>query len=147
MMPPDGASSAPRRTGPLKSPVRRLLTFLFSRDTGRRLQHLREQEQSQNALIESERRFRDLFYNAPVGYHEIDGEGRITCINTTELSMLGYASEEMIGHHVWEFIGEADVARGTFAQKLAGTTPLAPSSAVSSQGRDAHACSFRSAAD
>jgi PAS domain S-box-containing protein len=88
------------------------------------LQHIREQEQSQKALIDSDRRFRDLFYNAPVGYHEIDGEGRITCVNTTELSMLGYASDEMIGHHVWEFIAEADVARGTFAQKLAGTTPL-----------------------
>jgi PAS domain S-box-containing protein len=79
---------------------------------------------AEEALIESDRRFRDLFYDAPVGYHEIDDEGRITCINTTELSMLGYASEDMIGHHVWEFIDEADVARGTFAQKLAGATPL-----------------------
>jgi two-component system sensor histidine kinase/response regulator len=96
---------------------------LFGRRTNTRPQ-LGDREQSQQALIESERRFRDLFDHAPVGYHEIDSEGRITCINTTELSMLGYTSEEMVGHHVWEFIGEADVARGTFAQKLAGTTPL-----------------------
>jgi two-component system sensor histidine kinase/response regulator len=78
----------------------------------------------EEALIESDRRFRDLFYDAPVGYHELDIEGRITCVNTTELLMLGYSSEEMIGHHVWEFIGEAEIARKTFAEKLAGIKPL-----------------------
>jgi PAS domain S-box-containing protein len=67
-------------------------------------------------LSESERRFRDLFYDAPVGYHEIDTEGRITCVNRTELAMLGYSSEEMIGHHVWEFIQEADVAQKDFRE-------------------------------
>jgi PAS domain S-box-containing protein len=83
-----------------------------------------ERKRAEEALIESDRRFRDLFYDAPVGYHELDTEGRITCVNTTELSMLGYSSEEMIGHHVWEFIEEAEIARETFAEKLAGTKPL-----------------------
>jgi PAS domain S-box-containing protein len=86
--------------------------------------NITEQKQAEKALIESDRRFRDLFYDAPVGYHEIDTEGRITCVNTTELSMLGYSSEEMIGHHVWEFIEEADVARKTFAEKGAGVKHL-----------------------
>ena len=83
-----------------------------------------ERKRAEEALIESDRRFRDLFYDAPVGYHELDTEGRITCVNTTELSMLGYSSEEMIGHHVWEFIEEAEIARQTFAEKLTGTKPL-----------------------
>jgi two-component system sensor histidine kinase/response regulator len=83
-----------------------------------------ERKRAEEALIESDRRFRDLFYDAPVGYHELDTEGRITCVNTTELLMLGYASEEMIGHHVWEFIEEAEIARKTFAEKLAGNKPL-----------------------
>jgi PAS domain S-box-containing protein len=83
-----------------------------------------EQKRAEAALIESDRRFRDLFYEAPVGYHEIDTEGRITCVNTTELSMLGYSSDEMIGHHVWEFIGEAERARTMFAEKIAGRSPL-----------------------
>ncbi|MCU1267241.1 MAG: putative Histidine kinase (modular protein) [Acidobacteria bacterium] len=83
-----------------------------------------ERRQTEEALMESDRRFRDLFENAPVGYHELDIEGRITCVNTTELSMLGYSSEEMIGHQVWEFIGESEVASKTFAEKLAGTKPL-----------------------
>ncbi|MDX6530238.1 MAG: hypothetical protein QOH41_2528 [Blastocatellia bacterium] len=83
-----------------------------------------ERKRAEEALIESDRRFRDLFYDAPVGYHEIDIEGRITCVNTTELSMLGYSSEEMIGHHVWEFIEEAEIARLTFAEKLVGLKPV-----------------------
>jgi PAS domain S-box-containing protein len=83
-----------------------------------------ERKRAEEALIESDRRFRDLFYDAPVGYHELDTEGRITCVNTTELSMLGYSSEEMIGHHVWEFIEEAEIARQTFAEKLVGIKPL-----------------------
>ena len=83
-----------------------------------------EQKQAEEALIESDRRFRDLFYDAPVGYHEIDTQGRITCVNTTELSMLGYSSEEMIGHYVWEFIEEAEVARKTFVEKSAGVKHL-----------------------
>lgn len=83
-----------------------------------------ERKRAEEALIESDQRFRDLFYDAPVGYHELDTEGRITCVNTTELSMLGYSSEEMIGHHVWEFIEEAEIARLTFAEKLAGRKPM-----------------------
>ncbi|MDX6614726.1 MAG: two-component system, sensor histidine kinase and response regulator [Blastocatellia bacterium] len=83
-----------------------------------------ERQRANDAVIESERRFRDLFYDAPVGYHELDIEGRITCVNTTELLMLGYSSEEMIGHHVWDFIEDSELARATFAEKLAGKKPL-----------------------
>ncbi|MEP6913166.1 MAG: PAS domain S-box protein, partial [bacterium] len=85
--------------------------------------NITERKRAEEALIESDRRYRDLFYDAPVGYHELDTEGRITCVNTTELLMLGYSSEEMIGHHVWEFIEEGETARETFADKLAGIKP------------------------
>jgi two-component system sensor histidine kinase/response regulator len=83
-----------------------------------------ELKRAQEALIESECRFRDLFYDAPVGYHELDVEGRITNVNTTELLMLGYSSQEMIGKHVWEFIEDSEHASKTFAKKLAGTQAL-----------------------
>jgi PAS domain S-box-containing protein len=87
-------------------------------------QDITERKLAEQALIESDRRFRDLFYDAPVGYHELDTEGRITCVNTTELSMLGYSEAEMIGHHVWEFIEESENARATFAEKLSGRKAL-----------------------
>ena len=84
-------------------------------------QDVTDSRRAEEALVESDRRFRDLFYDAPVGYHELDTEGRITCVNTTELLMLGYSEAEMIGHHVWEFIEEAEIARQTFAEKLGWT--------------------------
>ncbi|HEY5073736.1 MAG TPA: PAS domain S-box protein, partial [Pyrinomonadaceae bacterium] len=86
-------------------------------------QDVTDARRAEEALVESDRRFRDLFYDAPVGYHELDIEGRITCVNTTELLMLGYSEAEMIGHHVWEFIEEAEIARATFAEKLVGHKP------------------------
>jgi two-component system sensor histidine kinase/response regulator len=83
-----------------------------------------ERKRAEEALIESDRRFRDLFYDAPVGYHELDTEGRITCVNSTELLMVGFSSEEMIGHPVWEFIEEGEISHATFLKKLMGKAPL-----------------------
>jgi len=82
-----------------------------------------ERKRTEEALKHSEHRFRDLFYDAPIGYHELDTEGRITCVNKTELMMLGYSAEEMIGHHGWEFIRESEISRQAIAEKLAGITP------------------------
>ena len=65
-----------------------------------------KQKNSERALQESEARFRDLFDDAPVAYHELDRDNRITRVNQTELAMLGYAPEEMVGHLVWDFIVE-----------------------------------------
>jgi diguanylate cyclase (GGDEF)-like protein/PAS domain S-box-containing protein len=84
-----------------------------------------EWKKTADALIETEQRFRDLFDNAPVGYHELDSEGRYTRVNATELAMLGYAEEEMIGHGAWEFIVE-QVSRAAIQAKIAGEVPLAP---------------------
>lgn len=45
----------------------------------------------------------DLYNNAPCGYHSLDAEGRIIKVNDTELQLLGYAREEMLGHQIAEF--------------------------------------------
>jgi len=42
-------------------------------------------------------KIRDLYENAPCGYHSIDREGLIIVINNTELSWLGYTREELVG--------------------------------------------------
>ena len=65
-----------------------------------------EYKQMQKALKESEERFKDLYHNAPVGYHEfsLSTGGRITQVNQTELEMLGYTEEEILGRHPWDFI-------------------------------------------
>jgi PAS domain S-box-containing protein len=82
-----------------------------------------ERKQAEKVLRESETRFREMFDDAPIGYHELDSEGRITRINRTELATLGYSAEEMLGRHVWEFIYEKDLSRKAVLDKLAGTLP------------------------
>jgi diguanylate cyclase (GGDEF)-like protein/PAS domain S-box-containing protein len=77
------------------------------------------------SLTDSEELYRDLFDNAPVGYHEVDAQGRLLRVNRTELSMLGYEVHEMVGRFAWEFVVES-ISRDAFAAKIAGTLPLAP---------------------
>ena len=88
------------------------------------LQHeIVEHKRAQETLRQSEERFRQLYDEAPVGYHELDREGRITRVNRTELDMLGYSEQEMLGQPVWEFIVEREMSREAFEAKIAGAMP------------------------
>ncbi len=90
----------------------------------RRLQQeVVERRQVEQATRRSESQYRELFDEAPVGYHEIDQAGRLIRINRTELSMLGYEEEQMLDRPVWEFIVESDAARAAVVQKLSGNVP------------------------
>jgi len=84
-----------------------------------------ERKRAEEALRQSEEKFKQLFDDAPVGYFEYDTQGRITRVNQTELQMLGYAPEEMIGQPVWKFMVEEEIARQQILAKLAGTMPPA----------------------
>lgn len=83
-----------------------------------------EQGERERMLSESVARFQELYDEAPVGYHELNAEGRITSVNRTELQMLGYTSEEMLGHYVWEFTTDQEASRRAVTAKLAGSQPL-----------------------
>jgi len=74
-------------------------------------------------LREREGRFQELFDKAPIGYHELDTDGRITRVNRTELDMLGYTAEEMLGQPVWEFYVDKEKSRLAVESKLAGNIP------------------------
>ncbi len=63
-----------------------------------------ERKRGEQALRESEERFRRLYDEAPFGYHEVDVEGRIVIINRTECEMLGYRPEDMIGRSISDFM-------------------------------------------
>jgi two-component system sensor histidine kinase/response regulator len=82
-------------------------------------------QRTEEAWRRSEEKFRDLYDNAPLGYHEIDEEGRITNVNRTDLEMLGYTREEMVGQFMWKFNVEEEVAHRQILAKLAGTLPPA----------------------
>ena len=78
---------------------------------------------AEEELREREARLQELFDEAPIGYHELDTEGRIMRVNRTELDMLGYTAEEMLGKPVWEFSVDKEKSRDTVADKLAGDIP------------------------
>jgi two-component system, cell cycle sensor histidine kinase and response regulator CckA len=95
-------------------------------ETGENLmacEDITERKRAEEALKKSEVKFQELFNDAPVGYFEYDVEGRIIDANRTELGMLGYTLEEMIGQPVWKFIVEEETARQQILEKLAGTKP------------------------
>lgn len=71
-------------------------------------------------LKESENKFREIFEDAPVGYHEIDAEGRIVQMNRTELAMLGYTQDEMLGKYIWEFVDEEEAMQQSVLAALSG---------------------------
>jgi len=80
-------------------------------------------ESTEDALRESEKKFRDLYDNAPLGYHEYDLEGRITNVNRTDLDMMGYTAEEVIGLPIWKLNANEEFVRGQILSKLAGVLP------------------------
>ncbi len=82
-----------------------------------------ERKRAETAREETEKRFWELFDEAPVAYHELDTEGRITRVNRTEMEMLGYSKEEMVGRPIWEFVRERETARQAVIAKLAGSIP------------------------
>jgi PAS domain S-box-containing protein len=79
---------------------------------------------AEETLRESEDRFRALFEEAPVAYHEIDTQGIIRRVNRAECELLQRKPEELIGQPVWEFLvpeqrerSKAEVLRKTSGEK------------------------------
>ncbi len=70
-----------------------------------------KQKRVESLLRDEEAKYRDLFLEAPVAYHELGTDSRLTRVNTTELGMLGYTEAEMVGRSVWDFIVLEDKER------------------------------------
>lgn len=56
-----------------------------------------ERQRAEEELRRSEVEIRDLYNNAPCGYHSADREGTIIRINNTALDWLGYTRDEIVG--------------------------------------------------
>lgn len=57
-------------------------------------------------LRESEKKYRDLYDNAPDMYHSVNKDSIIIDCNETEARMLGYKKEELIGRPITDFFTE-----------------------------------------
>lgn len=80
----------------------------------------RKHQQAEGALEESKERFRQIYDEAPIGFHELNSGGNIVQVNRTELEILGYMAEEMLGQPVWKFVVEEEITRKVLMAKIAG---------------------------
>ncbi len=94
--------------------AKRLLVFV--RDISARVELERERDRLHARTVAT---YEELFEQAPVGYHEVDLDGRIVRINDTELRIFGYARHEMLGRHSWEFTTEPVVVEAVVRALLA----------------------------
>jgi len=76
-----------------------------------------EQKRVEDALRESEKRFRDLFEDAPIAYHETDTEGIVRRVNRAECRLLGREPSQIVGKHAWELLAPGDQERSREAMR------------------------------
>ncbi|MBD2200086.1 MULTISPECIES: PAS domain S-box protein [Calothrix] len=79
-------------------------TYLFSRSS---MFDMRDRKQAEEAIMLYAREVEDLYNNAPCGYHSLDSEGCLIKVNETELQLLGYNREEMLGQPLVNFFTES----------------------------------------
>lgn len=64
----------------------------------------------EEALRESETRYRSLYHNTPVMMHSIDEQGRLTDVNDYWLTVMGYERDGVLGRPLTDFLTD-DAAR------------------------------------
>ena len=81
-----------------------------------------EGKRGEKALRASQEQYRQLWDDAPVAYHRLDTKGIILQVNRTEMNMLGYTKDEMVGKPIFEFVHpeQRKDAEERFGRKLAG---------------------------
>ena len=72
---------------------------------------LSEQKRSEQALRESEKRFRRLFDQAPLSYQSLDAEGCLIDVNQAWLDLLGYSRDKVIGRRFDDFLAPHEKKR------------------------------------
>jgi PAS domain S-box-containing protein len=87
------------------------------------IRDITERKRAEEELRKSREEFKDLFDSAPIGYHELDAQGRLVRVNQTELEMLGYTFEELAGQFVWSLSADPEAARRAVLDKLNGAPP------------------------
>jgi PAS domain S-box-containing protein len=74
-------------------------------------EHLRQLNQHlETKVAERSQELLDLYDQAPCGYHSLAPDGRIVRVNKTELALLGYTRDEIIGQTLDAFMTPESVA-------------------------------------
>ena len=92
---------------------------------------IQERKAAEQALRESEARFRTLFEQAPAAILIADREGRLSEVNPAAEQMLGYPAASLVGKPLRELIRPQEIPRlealwETLQQKMQGSTANPP---------------------
>jgi len=68
-----------------------------------------ERKQSEELLIKSENKYRDLYDNAPDMYFSVGLDGKVISVNKYGADCLGYKIEELVGKSVWKIVHKDDL--------------------------------------
>jgi PAS domain S-box-containing protein len=79
-------------------------------------QSLSERVRAEKALQASQQELADFIENAADGFHWLSADGVILAANQAELNLLGYSSEEYVGHSITEFHLDPEVAADILAR-------------------------------
>lgn len=92
---------------------------------GAQLGQVVERGRAQQALLESETKYRMLVEQASDGIAVYDEHGMIMEVNSRAAEMIGYAREELIGRNIGEMVAPEDIARTPFRfEALRSGAPL-----------------------
>jgi two-component system, sensor histidine kinase and response regulator len=81
------------------------------------LQRTEQIRQAHDTMQAQAEQIEDLYNRAPVGYHSLDAEGRILSVNDTELDMLGWRRDELVGRLATDILLPPE-AHAVFAKEM-----------------------------
>ena len=89
-------------------------------------QEVREREQAEAGMRESEQRFRNIFNNVPIGVVYTDLDGQLQHVNPHFSTLTGYSPDELRRMDVYDYLhpDDAELERDLTRQLLRGEIPM-----------------------
>ena len=100
---------------PMPPEPRRLFIFqIFATRAAVELERLRVERR----LVESERRYRDLYEEAPNAYVSVGSDGTLLNVNRRATQLLGYSADDLIGSDILRYFADTPRGRDPAGQAL-----------------------------
>jgi PAS domain S-box-containing protein/putative nucleotidyltransferase with HDIG domain len=104
-----------------------------------------EHKRAEQALAESEIKFKWLYEYAPSAYHLLTPDGTLTDVNHRWCELLGYRKEEVLGRAIFDFVveEERELAKASFEKKKQSRQPFIEGSERNFKTKDGAVRTFK----
>ena len=79
------------------------------------LREITESKKAEQALRESEEKYRSILENIQEGYYEVDVSGNVTFLNSAFCTIFGYSRDELMGMNYRQYYAGPDIEKKVFA--------------------------------